>query len=168
MLHSVRIKARRREVTTTIIDAECRKLMLLWCEQLANYRNFNHHTVTIMINVLDQFVAKDPQIIILNPSADQNVQLAAITSSCVSIKTHELVSIDTMNMSKLYKREVSTIEIEVMEARILTKLKRQVNTATAMAFIEMYLQILLPNKQANRTSIKRLIQCKIEYVLKDC
>jgi len=153
------------KIRATTIDAECRRLMAVWCKQLTGFCNFDHHTTSIAINILDRFVAKEPEIL-SNYNATHEFRLAAMTSLYTSIKTHETSAIDPMTMSKLSKGAFSSQEIEKMEGRILAKLGWRVNAPTAMAFAEIYLQILLPNEQT--TTTKRLIQCQIEHATEDC
>jgi len=148
--------------TATTVDAECRRLMIAWCKQLSEFCDFDHHTLAIAINILDRFVAKEPQII----SNNNTFRLAAMASLYTSVKTHETAVLDPMTISRLSKGVFSPQEIEVMEVRILTKLGWRVNSPTAMAFAEMYLQILLPGKQTKTT--KTLIQCQLEHTMEDC
>jgi len=158
--------------TTTVeensIDGECRRLMIEWFRQLAGVCDFDHQTIAIAINILDRFVAKETQIL-LSYNAAQEFQLAAMASLYTSIKIHENVALDPKTLSKLSNGRFSSLEIEKMESRILTKLDWRVNTPTATAFSEIYLQLLLPNEQtATNTIAKKLIQCQIEQAMEDC
>jgi len=153
--------------TTNVItvDAECRRTMVSWCKQIAKFCNLNHHTIAIAINTLDRFVAKEPQILSNNNTASE-FQLAVMASLYTSVKINEPAAIDPMNMAKLSKGAFSSQDIEKMEARILSKLGWRVNAPTAMAFAEMYLQLLIPSDQA--TTAKKLIQCQLEHAMEDC
>jgi len=153
-----------QSTSATTIDAECRRLMIAWCKQLANFCDLGHHTVATAINILDRFVAKEPQVI-LNDNATHEFQLATMAALYTSVKTHETSALDPITMSKLSKGAFSPQEIEEMEVRILTKLGWRVNTPTAMAFAEMYLKILLPNDQM--TTKTKLVQCQIEHAMED-
>jgi len=158
--------------TTTVeensIDGECRRLMIEWFRQIAEFCNFDHQTIAIAINILDRFVAKETQIL-LSYNAAQEFQLAAMASLYTSTKIHENVVLDPMTVSNLSNGQFSSLEIEKMESRILTKLDWRVNTPTATAFSEIYLQLLLPNEQtATNTTAKKLIQCQIEQAMEDC
>mmetsp|Transcript_32164 Transcript_32164/g.36571 ORF Transcript_32164/g.36571 Transcript_32164/m.36571 type:complete len:309 (+) Transcript_32164:86-1012(+) len=161
-----------RSIDNTI---EIRRLMVLWCKQLTDLCKFNHQTMAIAINILDRFVAKEPAILLnrdKNNAAHhhcRDFRLAAVSSLYTSIKAHEISAIDPKTMSKLSQDVFSSKEIEEMESRILTKLGWRVNTPTAMAFAEIYLQmILIPTDDKTKTIIKKLIQCQIEYAMEDC
>jgi len=157
-----------QSATTTkarTIDAECRRLMVAWLKQLAEFCDFSHCTVAIAINILDRFVAKEPQIL-SSHNAAYEFQLAAMASLYTSIKIHETLALDPMTISKLSNGQFSSQEIEEMEARILTKLDWRVNAPTVMAFAEIYLQILLPSE--GKTAIKELIHCQFEHAMEDC
>jgi len=147
------------------IDAECRRLMVAWCKQLGEVCNYDHHTVAIAINILDRFAAKEPQII-SSDNAIHEYKLATMASFYTSVKTHEVLALDPMTMSKLSKGAFSPEDIEEMELRILTKLGWRVNAPTAMAFAEIYLNILLPSEK--RTTAKKLTQCQIEHAMDNC
>mmetsp|Transcript_32380 Transcript_32380/g.35889 ORF Transcript_32380/g.35889 Transcript_32380/m.35889 type:complete len:293 (+) Transcript_32380:54-932(+) len=158
--------------TTTVeensIDGECRRLMIQWFRQLAELCDFDHQTIAIAINILDRFVEKETQIL-PSQNAAQKFQLAAMASLYTSIKIHEDSALDPMTVSKLSKGQFSSHEIEEMESRILTKLDWRVNTPTAMAFSDMYLQLLLQSKKlASNMIIKRLVQCQVEQAMEDC
>jgi len=148
--------------TQQILNSENRRLMVAWCKKLAIFCNFHHHTLAIAINILDRFVAKEPQII----SSSQEFQLATMAALYTSVKIHEDVVLDTTTMSKLSKGVFSSQEIEKMESRILMTLDWRVNTPTAMSFAEMYLQILVSPQQTKIA--KKLIQCQLEYAMEDC
>jgi len=156
------------QITTTTkartIDAECRRLMVVWLRQLAEF-DFSHCTIAIAINMLDRFVAKEPQIL-SSHSAAYEFKLVAMTSLYISIKVHEALDVDPMTISELSKGQFSPQEIEEMEARILSKLDWRVDPPTVMDFAEVYLQILLPNEQ--KTTIKKLIHCQLEHTMEDC
>jgi len=157
-----------QSTTTTkarTIDAECRRLMVAWLKQLSEFCDFSHCTVAIAINILDRFVAKEPQIL-SSHNAAYEFKLVAMTSLYTSIKIHETLALDPIAISKLSKGQFSPQEIEEMEARILSKLDWRVNAPTVMAFAEIYLQILLPNEQ--KATIKKLIRCQLEYTMEDC
>jgi len=150
------------------IDRECRRLMITWFKQLADLCDFDHNTIAIAINILDRFVEKETQIL-PSQNAAQKFQLAAMASLYTSIKIHEDSALDPMTVSKLSKGQFSSHEIEEMESRILTKLDWRVNTPTAMAFSDMYLQLLLQSKKlASNMIIKRLVQCQVEQAMEDC
>jgi len=149
----------------TTIDAECRRLMVAWCKQLAEHCDYNHHTVAIAMNILDRFVAEEPQIISSN-NAIHEFKLATMASLYTSIKTHEILAIDPRTISKLTKGVFSSAEIEEMEMRILSKLGWRVNTPTAMAFGEKYIDILLPS--ALRKIARKLVLCQIEHAMENC
>jgi len=157
---------RSNKKTQQIMNSENRRLMVAWCKKLANFCNFHHHTLAIAINILDRFVAKEPQII---TSGSSSFQLATMAALYTSVKIHEDVVLDTTTMSKLSKGVFSSQEIEKMESRILMTLDWRVNTPTAMSFAEMYLQILVsPRKQQQIKIAKKLIQCQLEYAMEDC
>lgn len=163
------------------IDGECRRLMVIWFKQLAEFIDMSHHTVAMAVNTLDRFVEREPHILL----SSDDFQLAAIASLYTVVKTQELLALDPITMSKLCKGAISTDEIERMELDILTKLKWRMNAPTAMAFAEMYLKILFPSsseeyscceeEEKNQTTTttttysihKKLIQCQLEYAMKD-
>jgi len=154
-----------RRSSVTAIDAECRRSVVSWFKQIANFLNLNHHTIAIAINTLDRFVAKEPQIL-SNDNAGYEFRLAAMASLYTSIKINEPAAIDPTGISKLSKGAFSPQDVEKMETRILSKLGWRVNPPTAMAFAEMYLQLLIPNNQA--TTVKKQIQCQLEHAMEDC
>lgn len=153
-----------------VIDGECRRLMIVWFKQLAQFVNINHHTIAVTINVLDRYISKDPSIISNNDdyAASHDFQLAAITSLYTTVKAHELLAIDPTTMSKLSKGAISSQEIEEMEFKILKKLQWRMNAPTAMEFAELYLKVLFLSSEEEEISIQRkLIQCQIECAMED-
>jgi len=154
--------------TKVKIDGECRRLMIRWFKQLAEFCDMNHHTVAMAANTLDRFVEKEPDMI-WNENASHDFQLAALASLYTTIKTQEPLAFDPETMAKLCKGSVSVQEIEEMEFNILKKLGWRVNAPTAMTFAEMYIEILSPSENYERLELvyKKLIQCQLERTLED-
>lgn len=151
---------------STAIDGECRKLMVSWCIQVADFCQFDPNTICTALNILDRFVAKQRHILDEN---NEQFQLAAMASLYTAVKTNEPMALDPATMSKLSKGAFSATQIEEMEFKIMQAIGWRINTPTALSFADMFFK-LLPSDLTSKTQQKlifKLIQHQILHAVED-
>lgn len=151
---------------STAIDGECRKLMVSWCIQVADFCQFDPNTICTALNILDRFVAKQRHILDEN---NEQFQLAAMASLYTAVKTNEPMALDPATMSKLSKGAFSAKQIEEMEFKIMQTIGWRINTPTALSFADMFFK-LLPSDLTSKTQQKlifKLIQHQILHAVED-
>mmetsp|Transcript_27555 Transcript_27555/g.41690 ORF Transcript_27555/g.41690 Transcript_27555/m.41690 type:complete len:282 (-) Transcript_27555:78-923(-) len=151
---------------STTIDGGCRKLMVSWCTQVADFCQFDPNTICNAVNILDRFVAKQRHILEEN---NEQFQLAAMASLYTAVKTNEPMALDPATMSKLSKGTFSGKKIEEMEFKIMKTIGWRVNTPTALSFADMFFK-LLPSELTSKTQQKlifKLTQHQILYAIED-
>jgi len=149
------------------IDAECRRLMVVWCTQIANHFQCDYHSVAVAINILDRFVARQTEIL----DDISTYQLAAMTSLYTAVKIHETTGIASETMEQISEGTFSSQDIERTELEILIKLDWHVNSPTALSFADIFMH-LIPRtgiiSVIQREMIEKLIAEQIDYTLEEC
>mmetsp|Transcript_18414 Transcript_18414/g.27820 ORF Transcript_18414/g.27820 Transcript_18414/m.27820 type:complete len:279 (-) Transcript_18414:39-875(-) len=141
------------------IDGDCRRSMVQWCMQVADFCQYDKNTLCMAINTLDRFVAMRPSIV---QDDNDEYQLAAMACLYTAVKTNENIALDPESMSKLSKGKFGGRLIEDMELNILMTLKWRVNMPTALSFADMFLQLFLSDvAEEQRTLLCQLIQDQI-------
>jgi len=151
---------------STRIDGKCRRLIVTWFKQLRTYYQFEDCTIATAVNIMDRFVAEQPEI--LN-SAKATVQYRLVAMACLytAVKTHEQVALDPKAMSKLSRGVFLPRDIEEMEFHILTTLGWRLNPPTAFSFAEMYLELLPFGDENQQAMIGKLVASQINYAMED-
>lgn len=131
----------------TPVDASCRFVMAGWCNEIADFCNYKRETVCIAMNCLDRYMSSPTgQEILL----DRNkYQLAAMTALYTSVKIHEQEAMDPVLVSTLSRGVHTSAAVEAMEAKMLQAIQWRVNPATAMSFVRMIINDLVPDNLLN-------------------
>jgi len=146
-------------ITTTAldppVDSSCRFTMAGWCNEIADFCNWERETVAIAMNCLDRFMSTPSGREVL---LDRNLyQLAAMTALYSSVKIHEQEAIDPDLVSTL-SRGVHTAEaVEAMESKMLHAIQWRVNPPTAMSFVRMVINDLVPDHLLDPCEKKKIL-----------
>jgi len=131
----------------TPVDSSCRFVMARWCNQIADFCNYNRETVAIAMNCLDRFMSTPSGREVL---LDRNLyQLAAMTALYSSVKIHEQEVMDPNLVSKLSHGVHTAAAVEAMESKMLYAIQWRVNPPTAMSFVRMVINDLVPDNVLN-------------------
>jgi hypothetical protein len=127
----------------TPVDASCRFVMAKWCNEIADFCQYKRETVGIAMNCLDRFMSSPTgQEILL----DRNMyQLAAMTALYSSVKIHEQEAMDPNLVSTLSRGVHTASAVEAMEYKMLQSIQWRVNPPTAMSFVRMIINDLVPD-----------------------
>jgi hypothetical protein len=127
----------------TPVDASCRFVMAKWCNEIADFCQYKRETVAISMNCLDRFMSSPTgQEILL----DRNMyQLAAMTALYSSVKIHEQEAMDPNLVSTLSRGVHTAAAVEAMEYKMLQAIQWRVNPPTAMSFVRMIINDLVPD-----------------------
>jgi hypothetical protein len=122
------------------VDEDCRQVMAKWCNDIADFCNYNRETAAIALNCLDRFMSTpDGRGILL----DRNqYQLAAMTALYTAVKIHEHEAMDPTLVSTLSRGAHSAEAVELMESRMLKAIQWRVNPPTASAFVRHMLELV--------------------------
>lgn len=149
------------------IDAECRFRMSEWCFQIVDFCSFKRETVAIAMSCLDRFLVTESG---REAYLDRNkFQLAAMVSLYSCVKIHEQEAMDPNLMATLSRGVFTPDEIELMEAKILSAIEFRVNPPTALAFCNLFLE-LIPNHVVNydsRDTVLELAKFQTEIAVSD-
>jgi hypothetical protein len=124
----------------TPVDENCRHVMAKWCNEIADFCNYNRETASVAMSCLDRFMATpDGQTVLL----DRNLfQLAAMTALYTAVKIHEHEAMDPALVSSLSRGAHSPEAVEAMESRMLNAIQWRVNPPTALAFVRSMLDLV--------------------------
>jgi hypothetical protein len=115
------------------VDASCRFAMAKWCNEIADFCNYNRETSAVALNCLDRFMATPAGREIL---FDRNqFQLAAMTALYTAVKIHEHEAMDPKLVSTLSRNAHSSEAVEAMETKMLNAIQWRVNPPTALSFV---------------------------------
>jgi len=150
------------------VDALCRSVMATWCNEIAECCNYKKETVAIAMNCLDRFMATSSgQEVLL----DRNLyQLASMTALYSSVKIHEAEAMDPKMVSRLSRGVHSAVAVEEMESKMLKAIEWRVNPPTAMSFVRMIIQELVPDHLLNpceKETIIDLTRFQIELTVNE-
>eukprot|EP00547_Thalassionema_nitzschioides_P008625 CAMPEP_0194227958 /NCGR_PEP_ID=MMETSP0156-20130528/43127_1 /TAXON_ID=33649 /ORGANISM="Thalassionema nitzschioides, Strain L26-B" /LENGTH=275 /DNA_ID=CAMNT_0038960457 /DNA_START=67 /DNA_END=894 /DNA_ORIENTATION=+ len=152
---------------STIIDGNCRSLMVGWCMQIAKYFRCHHHIVAAAINILDRYIAEEPQIL----DSAYDFQLFTMASMYIAIKVHDTSPIDSITLEQISKGIYSSRVIEETELDILVKLDWRVNTPTAASFAIIFMELLSNHddmSEGKKQTMEKLIKFQIDIATQDC
>lgn len=122
------------------VDPSCRRLMVQWCNQIADFCHYQRETVAIATSCLDRFLStREGQSTLYD--RDQ-YQLAVMTSLYIAVKIHEREAMDPKLVSNLSRGAHSPEAIEAMESKILNAIQWRVNPPTAYSFVQQILSLV--------------------------
>lgn len=149
------------------VDEDCRQVMAKWCNDIADFCNYNRETAAVSLNCLDRFMSTpDGRQILL----DRNrYQLAAMTALYTAVKIHEHEAMDPTLVSTLSRGAHSAEAVEHMETRMLKAIQWRVNPPTASAFVRHMLDLVpshLMDSSAKET-VMELTQFQVDLATCD-
>eukprot|EP00934_Nitzschia_sp_Nitz4_P004938 Nitzschia sp. Nitz4//scaffold28_size193895//175697//176548//NITZ4_001689-RA/size193895-processed-gene-0.284-mRNA-1//-1//CDS//3329546054//4928//frame0 len=143
------------------VDAECRRVMAKWCNDIAEFCNYSRETISIAMNCLDRFMATPDGCKIL---LDRNhFQLASMTALYTAVKIHEHEAMDPALVSTLSRGVHTAQAVEYMEQRMLQAIGWRVNPPTPGAFATNMLALVSPRalSDAEKEIILELASCQV-------
>jgi len=118
-----------------------------WCNEVADFSNYNKETAAISMNCLDRFMSTPSGREIL---LDRNkFQLAAMTAFYTTVKVHEFETIDPNLVSTLSQGVHTAAAVEEMESKMLNAIQWRLNVPTSMSFCRIIINDLLPDNLLN-------------------
>ena len=121
-----------------MIDEVCRTKISEWIFQFVDCVMLNRKTAFSAMSILDRFLSsrssRSQEVI----ASQRKYQLAAITSLFISIKLFESFSIDTSFLARLSKQCYEKGEFTKMENDIVFSLNFNLNSPTALCFLECF------------------------------
>lgn len=149
------------------VDIDCRFRMTEWCYQIVDYCKFQRDTVAIAMSFVDRALSTPAGQVIVN---DRNLfQLAAMTSLYTAVKIHEPEAIEPSLIASLSRGAFTTEQVEQMEMKLLAALQWRVNPATALFFVQQFLD-LVPAHLLNdelRTTVFEVAKFQTELAVCD-
>lgn len=139
-LKQKRHQATRRDVSS--IDKLCRSKMCDWSYQVAEFCQFDKHTVDIAMSYLDRFISSDHPRAKTAFNDRKEFQLAAMTTLYIAVKLFEPCVLDLDIMSSLGHLTYFPEDFSKMELDILSGLKWNLNGPTSSNFIHHFLALL--------------------------
>jgi hypothetical protein len=142
--------------------------MSKWCNEISDFCNYKRETVAIAMNCLDRFMSTPSgQEILL----DRNLyQLAAMTALYSSVKCHEQEVMDPNLVSTLSRGVHAPKVVERMEATMLRALQWRVNPPTAMSFVRIIVNELIPDhilSKSEKSTITEIAKFQLEMTVNE-
>lgn len=147
------------------VDEDCRKKMVEWCFQVADFFDVDKETVIIGLSYVDVYIGKFLDKTVLNDK--KRYQLLVMTSLYVATKVYETKIIGVGLLMDLGKGTYLREEFLDMERDLISVLRWRLNPPTATSFVR---QLLLIAAKVNiddelKTTLEELSCMQIEKSL---
>lgn len=142
-------------LTTTDVDAACRKAMVDWCFIVADsFEDLHRETVSIAMSIVDRYLSSGKgrsTEALHGRKCRQTFQLAVIASFYLAVKLHEPFIISMEMLLKLCRGYYTESMMTAMEQDILSSLDWRISlsTTTPMEYVRQFLELLPEWKDAS-------------------
>jgi hypothetical protein len=147
------------------IDDSCRSSMVVWCNNLVDFCNYDRDISASAISCLDRYLSTEDGFQTL--FVPEQFQLASMVALYTTAKIHERQALEPSSIAKLSRGAHTSTDVEEMEARMLKALQWRVNPPTATRFVNLFLGLVPPHMldDDSRNHIVELVQYQLNLSL---
>ena len=152
------------------VTADDRRQLVDWCFALVDRCSFQRETVAIATNLLDRFLSVPSKFASIALQDQRELQLLAMTSLYIAIKTNERVAFSSQLLSAASHGGYTIEEIEDTEKLILYGLGWRINGPTPLQMALHILSLMQVGKiilSESLTDLLNEVQYQTEVVAKD-
>jgi hypothetical protein len=132
------------DVSSKLVDQQCRVLMCHWSYQLIDQCSLHRETVAIAMSYIDRFLCTKEGRDILK--SRRKYQLACVSCLFVAIKIHEDTAVSAKLLASISRGMHTAEQIEEMELKLLSGLDWRVHPPTSLSFVQKYMSLLALKK----------------------